>query len=582
MSLKGFGSNKVMRIGQANIDFDALTIHGLEGQFSMESKVMRVLEVLVENAGQVLTRSDLIEAVWGVEYGGDERLSRAISLLRKALGDSRSKAEYIETIPRRGYRFIAEIGTVESAETPEIKVEPESANEVLETALVPDTKAKKPVAQEETQTRPKRTKPLVVLACCVLIFALVTLFIPRFNSSFNPNSTSAQMELGFENLNYFSQDSLMLESEQIFSEILADNPDNAASRAGLSLALIRRHANSDRDPALLRRAKSSAEAALRSDDHLGLANIALGWAKEFSGDLDGAMKAYDRAGVLDPDNIFLLEGLARTQNKLRQSELAIETLNKGISLYPNAPVFYHYLGHSLLFQNQYEQAETMFRQVIAVSKNNPDGYAALAHALHLQDRTSEAIQVLQDGLTINKSALLYNNLGTFLFFQGQFEMSADAFEKTLEFGGDTHEYLYWANLADAYRFVPNRRKEAIAAYDQAINLLKTEIEKNPGNTRQNSRLALYHVKRGNLDEARRIIDEIDLSEDHRSSIYYRALVTYELLSERENALLMLQKALKTGYPLTEIQNDPELKNLRQDKTYHLLLTQEGAKNESTK
>ena len=38
MSLKGFGSNKVMRIGQANIDFDALTIHGPEGQFSMESK----------------------------------------------------------------------------------------------------------------------------------------------------------------------------------------------------------------------------------------------------------------------------------------------------------------------------------------------------------------------------------------------------------------------------------------------------------------------------------------------------------------------------------------------------------------
>ena len=120
MPLKGFGSNKVMRIGQANIDFDALTIHGPEGQFSMESKVMRVLEVLVENAGQVLTRSDLIEAVWGVEYGGDERLSRAISLLRKALGDSRSKAEYIETIPRRGYRFIAEVGTTAVVEPPEI------------------------------------------------------------------------------------------------------------------------------------------------------------------------------------------------------------------------------------------------------------------------------------------------------------------------------------------------------------------------------------------------------------------------------------------------------------------------------
>ena len=59
-------------------------------------------------------------------------------------------------------------------------------------------------------------------------------------------------------------------------------------------------------------------------------------------------------------------------------------------------------------------------------------------------------------------------------------------------------------------------------------------------------------------------------------------MTYELLSERENALLMLQKALKAGYPLIEIRNDPELRNLRQDKNYHLLLAQEGAKNDSIK
>jgi len=390
----------------------------------------------------------------------------------------------------------------------------------------------------------------------------------------NPNARD-RMEQGFDNLKYFSQDTAILESERVFTEILADNPDSASARAGLSLSLVRRYANSDKDPVLLRRANASAEAALRSDDHLGLANIALGWAKEHSGDLDGAMKAYDRAAVLDPDNIFLLEGLARAQNKLGHTELAIETLKKGINLYPDAPIFYQYSGQSLIFKNQYEQAEAMFRQVIAVSKNTPDGYAALAHALHLQDRTSEAVQILQDGLAIDKSALLYNNLGTYLFFQGQYEMSANAFEKTLELGGDTHHYLYWANLADAYRFVPNRGKEAVAAYDQAISLLEPELVKSPDNTQLKSRLALYHVKRGNLDTARNIIDEIDLSADHPSSIYFRAIVTYELLSERENALDMLKKALNSGYPLIEIKNDPDLKNLRQDKDYHLLLMQEG-------
>lgn len=573
-----------MQVGQTNIDFDALTIMGPAGHFTVESKVMRVLETLVENSGEVLSRSDLIEAVWGVEYGGDERLSRAISLLRKALGDSREKADYIETIPRRGYRLIADVKNTVAHETLEFETTSLTKNETPKNTPHLNIGKENTVAREgaKAQTNPKRTMPMVVAASCVLMLALAVFLFPRLNSPLNPNSTRAQMEQSFDNLKYFSQDTAIAESERVFTEILADNPDSASARAGLSLTLIRRYANNDKDPALLRRAKSSAEAALRSDDHLGLANIALGWAKEHSGDLDGAMKAYDRAAVLDPDNIFLLEGLARTQNKLGHTELAIETLQKGIHLYPDAPIFYQYSGQSLIFQNQYEQAEAMFKQVISVSKNSPDGYAALAHALHLQDRTSEAIQILQDGLTIDKSALLYNNLGTYLFFQGQYEMSADAFEKTLEFGGDTHHYLYWANLADAYRFVPNRRKEAVASYDQAINLLEMELEKNPANSKLKSRLALYHVKRGNLDKARKIIDEIDLSADHPSSIYYRAIVTYELLSERGNALGMLKKALKSGYPLIEIKNDPELKSLRQDKDYHLLLTQEGVKNDTIK
>jgi len=571
-----------MRIGQADIDFDALTIHSPAGQFTMESKVMRVLEVLVGNENQVLTRSDLIEAVWGVEYGGDERLSRAISLLRKALGDSRGKAEYIETIPRRGYRFIAAVEVVTLDDTSEIAVSAPNNDDAPENTSIPDIITPSTLSQAEKPASPKRTRPMVVMASCVLILAFAAFIFPRLNASLNPLSTSARMEQGFENLNYFSQDSLILESEQIFTEILADNPDNAAARAGLSLSLVRRYVSNDKDPVLLRRAKSSAEAALRSDDHLGLANIALGWAKEFSGDLDGAMKAYDRAGVLDPDNIFLLEGLARTQNKLGHSELAIETLNKAIELYPDAPIFYQYSGQSLISKNQYEQAEVMFRQVISTSKNNPNGYAALAQSLHLQDRTSEAVQVLQDGLAIEKSALLYNNLGTYLFFQGQYEMSAQAFEKTLELGGDTHQHLYWANLADAYRFVPNRRKESIESYDQAINLLKLNLQTEPNNSMLISRLALYQVKRGNLDEAQKYIDQIDFNANNPSSIYYRALVTYDLLSERKNALLMLKKALKTGYPLIEIKNDPDLKNLRQDKDYHLLLVQEGVKNDSIK
>jgi len=97
-----------MLIGEAKVDFDAYQIDGPAGNYTVEPKVMEVLSVLVANAGEVVTRESLIDKVWGVGYGGDERLSRAISLLRKSLGDTRGKHKYIQTIPRRGYKLTVE------------------------------------------------------------------------------------------------------------------------------------------------------------------------------------------------------------------------------------------------------------------------------------------------------------------------------------------------------------------------------------------------------------------------------------------------------------------------------------------
>ena len=61
----------------------------------MQAKVLDVLQVLVRNQGEVVSREALIDQVWGVGFGGDERLSRAISLLRKALGDTRGHHDHM-------------------------------------------------------------------------------------------------------------------------------------------------------------------------------------------------------------------------------------------------------------------------------------------------------------------------------------------------------------------------------------------------------------------------------------------------------------------------------------------------------
>jgi len=114
------------RIGHAEIDFIGSSINGAAGHSTVEPKVMEVLRVLVDNAGDVVARDTLIDSVWGAPYGGDERLSRAISLLRKALGDVRGKCCHIETIPKRGYRLIAPLNQGAASENIKQKAAPRS------------------------------------------------------------------------------------------------------------------------------------------------------------------------------------------------------------------------------------------------------------------------------------------------------------------------------------------------------------------------------------------------------------------------------------------------------------------------
>lgn len=82
------------------------TIQGPEGETGIEPKIMAVLCVLAGEPGRVFTRAELIDQVWGAEFGADESLTRAISHLRKALGDTRSEPAVIETIAKRGYRLL--------------------------------------------------------------------------------------------------------------------------------------------------------------------------------------------------------------------------------------------------------------------------------------------------------------------------------------------------------------------------------------------------------------------------------------------------------------------------------------------
>jgi len=81
-------------------------VSGRDGSMHLAPKAAEVLLVLGANAGELVTREDLIERVWGTDHGSDDALTRAISEIRHALADHHDQPRYVQTLPRRGYRLL--------------------------------------------------------------------------------------------------------------------------------------------------------------------------------------------------------------------------------------------------------------------------------------------------------------------------------------------------------------------------------------------------------------------------------------------------------------------------------------------
>lgn len=84
-----------------------------EEPVQLPSKALDTLVVLVQRRGEVVTKDELMRAVWPDAFVEEGNLSQSIHLLRRALGESAEDHRYIVTVPGRGYRFVAEVRETE-------------------------------------------------------------------------------------------------------------------------------------------------------------------------------------------------------------------------------------------------------------------------------------------------------------------------------------------------------------------------------------------------------------------------------------------------------------------------------------
>jgi TolB-like protein/DNA-binding winged helix-turn-helix (wHTH) protein/Tfp pilus assembly protein PilF len=113
--------NSVVRFGTYEVSRQSGEVRKAGLRIRVQQQPMKLLEILLEHPGEVVTREELRSRVWPDESFGDfdQALNIAIGKLRSALGDSAESPRFIETLPKRGYRFIADVSVVDTDARPE-------------------------------------------------------------------------------------------------------------------------------------------------------------------------------------------------------------------------------------------------------------------------------------------------------------------------------------------------------------------------------------------------------------------------------------------------------------------------------
>src|SRR5690242_4634278 len=107
----------LVRFGTFEVDLEAGELRKNGLKLKLQDQPFQVLTMLLEHPGRVVTREELQGRLWPADtfVDFDRGLNKAINRLREALGDSADLPRFIETLPKRGYRFI---GSVENPKPP--------------------------------------------------------------------------------------------------------------------------------------------------------------------------------------------------------------------------------------------------------------------------------------------------------------------------------------------------------------------------------------------------------------------------------------------------------------------------------
>jgi tetratricopeptide (TPR) repeat protein len=345
---------------------------------------------------------------------------------------------------------------------------------------------------------------------------------------------------------------------RILTDLDRKHPDSPLILAALGRASLNQF-EITRDPALAERAIAACEAARKLDDRLPEVHTTLGQVLKMTGKPAEAIGEFERALAEQPSSIDALLGLADAY-RTTGNPLAEATYRRALAMQPSYWAVYNQFGFFYFRNGRYADAIPMFRQAIRRRPDSVRVYNNLGAALFKVDRFADARQAYQSSIRISPSDGAYTNLGNLEYYVGNYRAAAAAFEQATKL--TPGKYLYWANLADAYRWTPELASRAPEAYEKAARLAERELALNPDNAAAHATLAICDAKLGRMDPARHHIRRaLEIEPTNPDHLLYAAIVA-EVAGRSDDAIDWIRKAVKAGLGAAQIEREPELKNLR--------------------
>lgn len=565
-------------------------------------KALETLVALVEHSGQVVKREQLIEIVWPDTVVEENNLSVNVSLLRKALGDREDGEQYIDTVPRRGYRFTATVRDVptESAElmyarhirslTPieearKVEAEPSPrAAHALSIGVLPFNQIGERAGEDY----------LGIGLCDTLITRLsnVRRFVMRPTSSVvrysegktEPLAAGRDLKVDFvvdgrirragETLRVSVQ--LLKVSEEAifwagqFDEKVTDVlqlEDSIAEQVAIRLVP---QMTADERERLAKRGTDNPEAFeayLRGRFHFNSLTED-GYAK--------ALADYERAVLLDPSYALAYTGIADfyyhlavhgvmpSNQCLAASEAAAR---RAVEIDPDLAEAHAALGFALSGRFKWAEGERHVLRALELSPNSALAHLRYGNHLVQQGFVEEAVQHARRSLELDPLSPIYQfSLGWGLYFARRFDECLEQYQSMI--AEHPLNPMAYFGLAWVARHV--------GRHDEALSAMKRAEELSNGSLMMTTGRGLAYAAAGMRREAEEVLEKIAALPAQCYVIPYHVALIHQFLGDREKALLALERAFEErDLWLVWIGVEPAFDSVRSDPRFQRLLELTG-------